>query len=330
MKERNKIYLQDCLQGMAEIDANSVDLVLCDPPYGTIKGIGDGRRNNDGATIKDCSWDTIIPTAEMFAQISRVLRPNGACVLFSQEPYTSHLRSFSPMPNIVFSYPMIWKKNTTGNALSAKLAPLSFFEDINVFRKCAYDAEGTHPLRGYARLVAEYIGKTPTQVQKDITAAGYERPTRAQHFLCFDGLQFGLCSAETYDILCDLYDLPNMPDFLTYEQARNIAKTHTTPPAVFNLPAGAQSVSNVLEFAKDINTFHPTQKPVALIAALIRMYSNKGDLVLDFCMGSGTTAAACIETGRDFIGFETQPEFYEKSLQRLRNLRRAPLLFDAE
>lgn len=315
---------------MAEMPANSVDLVVCDPPYGTIRGIGEGRKTNGGTTNKDCSWDTIIPTAEMFAQISRVLRPNGVCVLFSQEPYTSHLRTFSPMPNMAFCYPMIWKKYTTGNALNAKHAPLSFFEDINVFRKCAYDAEGTHPLRDYARRVAEYIGRTPTQVQNDIAAAGYEKPTRAQHFLCFDGLQFGLCSSQTYDILCELYGLENMPDFLTYEQAHQIRNTHTPPPAVFNLPNGALCVSNVLEFAKDLDTFHPTQKPVALIAALIRMYSNKGDLVLDFCMGSGTTAAACIETGRDFIGFETMPEFYEKSLQRLRNLRRAPLLFDAE
>ncbi len=66
---------------------------------------------------------------------------------------------------------------------------------------------------------------------------------------------------------------------------------------------------------------HPTQKPVALFEYLIKMYSNPGEVVLDPFMGSGTTAVAALKAGRSFVGFETQREYYDASLQRMRELR---------
>lgn len=63
---------------------------------------------------------------------------------------------------------------------------------------------------------------------------------------------------------------------------------------------------------------HPTQKPVALLEYLIKTYTNEGELILDNCMGSGTTAVACINTNRDFIGFELNQDFYELSIQRIK------------
>jgi site-specific DNA-methyltransferase (adenine-specific) len=71
-------------------------------------------------------------------------------------------------------------------------------------------------------------------------------------------------------------------------------------------------------FACETNT-HPTQKPVALFEYLIRTYTNEGETVLDNCMGSGTTAIACIRSGRQFIGFETDKQYYEASLKRIEN-----------
>lgn len=76
---------------------------------------------------------------------------------------------------------------------------------------------------------------------------------------------------------------------------------------------------DMLYFEMDKNTFHPTQKPVALFEYLIKTYTNEGEIVLDNCMGSGTTAIACINTNRQYIGFETNEEYYEKSIERIKN-----------
>ena len=73
--------------------------------------------------------------------------------------------------------------------------------------------------------------------------------------------------------------------------------------------------------------FHPTQKPVALIQYLIRTYTNEGDLVLDNCSGSGTTAIACIREKRNFIGFELNKEYYDKSCNRIKMELAQPVLF---
>jgi site-specific DNA-methyltransferase (adenine-specific) len=81
---------------------------------------------------------------------------------------------------------------------------------------------------------------------------------------------------------------------------------------------------SVLKVASESRPIHPTQKPVALFEYLIRTYTNPGDLVLDSCMGSGTTAIACLNTGRDFIGFELDREFFRLAKQRIER-RRAEL-----
>ena len=73
-----------------------------------------------------------------------------------------------------------------------------------------------------------------------------------------------------------------------------------------------------IEREHDVNKqFHPTQKPVDLLRYLIRTYSNEGDTILDNCMGSGTTAVACIKEKRHFIGFELNKEYYDKACQRI-------------
>ena len=97
--------------------------------------------------------------------------------------------------------------------------------------------------------------------------------------------------------------------------------------STFNIPDGASCVSNVLECSKDQDAFHPTQKPLALIEYLIRVFSNPGDTVLDTCMGSATTAVAAIRTGRNWIGYEMNPEFYKKALARIEATLATPTLF---
>ena len=128
-----ELWHGDCLELMKNIPDGSVDLVLTDPPYGTIKGIEKSRASKD-CGYRACDWDDVIPTDKMFAELSRVLRPNGKAILFAQEPYTSTLVK-SAIPSLPFLYRAVWYKNTAGNILGAKSAMVNRFEDICIFSK---------------------------------------------------------------------------------------------------------------------------------------------------------------------------------------------------
>ena len=92
-------------------------------------------------------------------------------------------------------------------------------------------------------------------------------------------------------------------------------------------PTNLIKFSSVTGECNNLNRLHPTQKPVALIADLIRTYSNEGDTILDNCMGSGTTAIACIKEKRNFIGFELNKEYYDKACNRIKMELAQPTLF---
>lgn len=116
MLEINKIYLGDCLEVMKEIDTGSIDLIVCDPPY----------------QITKCSWDTIIPFEPLWVQYKRILKENGAVILFAQQPFTSKL----VMSNLSwFKYSLVYQKSTAANFFQAKIQPLRNHEDILMFYK---------------------------------------------------------------------------------------------------------------------------------------------------------------------------------------------------
>jgi len=109
-----KIKLGDCIEWMKKLPAGSVDLILTDPPYGTTA----------------CKWDVVIPFEPMWAEIWRVLKPNGACVLFGSEPFSSALR----MSQIkYFKYDWIWKKEKGVDVLNANRKPLYCHEVVSTF-----------------------------------------------------------------------------------------------------------------------------------------------------------------------------------------------------
>ena len=314
MIELDTIYNMDCLEGMKQIPDGTIDAVICDLPYGTMKGIV----NAPGWGNCSCEWDTIIPTDKLFAEYERVVRRGGAIVLFSQEPYTSHLRTFHAK-NINFCYPMIWRKDSAGNALMSYTAPVSVFEDINVFTKAnpLHDYDCAHPLRQYFAKVMDFCGtKSCKQINERL---GHRH---AEHTFYINSSQFALCTAETYQELIDVFHIDNMDGYRTYEDLKAedstfiIKKEHER---VFNLPEGQSQLLNVLDFKKDPReALHPTQKPVALIRRLVLTYTNEGDTVLDNCMGSGTTAIACIKERRHFIGFELSKEYFDKAQRRIK------------
>ena len=296
-----ELWHGDCLELMKNVPDGSVDLVLTDPPYGTMKGIDDKH-----------DWDVVIPTDKMFAELSRVLRPNGKAILFAQEPYTSTLVK-SAIPSLPFLYRAMWYKNTAGNILGAKSAMVNRFEDICIFSKIVREETETHPLRPIFEKELKKSGKTKREA---IALLG----STASHYFT-SGIQFRLPTEENFKLLKE-----NGFISIDFEYCRKIndeflqqrySKIKEETPSIFNLWQGGKSKSNVLEYKKDNDGYHPTQKPVALLEDLIQTYSNAGNTVLDFTMGSGSTGVACVNTNRNFIGIELDEGYFNIAKERI-------------
>lgn len=302
---QNTIILGDCLQVMKDIPDGSIDLIVTDPPYGNMKGA-----DLDGWANQTTSWDNALDPKDIYGQSDRILRENGALVLFSQEPYTSRLIT-QAHNNLPFSYRMIWLKDHFANALVAKKAPVSYFEDILVFFK-KYDTLNINPLRNYAEKVMRYIGKGLKEINKEL---GHRK---AEHFFYTKTTQFGICTEETYNELIAVFGIDKMEGYKNYEEIKEIDR-NSRQVRVFNLPSNARFKSNVLKHKKDYSKMHPTQKPVKLIEDLILTYSNPSDTVLDFTIGSGTTAIAALNTGRFFIGIEKDETYHAIATQRVKD-----------
>lgn len=292
----------DCLDLMKQIPDGSIDMILCDLPYGTMNGAG-----LDGWKKQKTEWDVRLDTKVLFDQYERILRESGIAVLFSKEPYTSELRCQN-VTNFEFAYPLVWKKDHFANALIAKKAPVSYFEDLSVFYK-KYDRQLLNPLRQYFYRVLQFIGfSSCKEVNKQL---GHRK---AEHCFYIDTTQFALCTEKTYQDLIDKFHINMMEGFKTFDECKKVAERYNR---TFNLPEGQKFVGNVLEFKKDYQGLHPTQKPVSLLEHLVKTYTKEGDLVLDNCMGSGSTGVACINTGRRFIGMELDPGYFEIAQKRI-------------
>ena len=241
------LYKGDCLEEMKKIPDGSVDLVLADPPYGTTA----------------CKWDTVIPFEPLWVQYKRIIKTNGAIVLFGSEPFSSALR----MSNIKqYKYDWIWEKSKVGNIFNCKNAPQKNFENIIVF------SEGT--------IANGSIRKMPYFPQ-DLIKVDIKRSNTAKS---------------------------------------SIKGTINERPSRLNSSSYKQSFTNyprqILRFNNQ-QGFHPTQKPVALLEYLIKTYTQEGEMVLDFCMGSGSTGVAAKNLNRKFIGIEKDVGYFEIAKQRL-------------
>lgn len=303
--EAGRLIRGDCRSQAENIEPGSADLVLTDPPYGTVKGVG-----IDGWDAGTTDWDDALPPSELIRLSRYVLRKNGKAAIFAQEPYTSELIS-ADVSDVPFSYRMIWKKRVHANALFSKSAPLKYHEDIAVFTK-EYDTNETHPLRSYFAEVFEYISESKAEIIRRI---GQE----ADHTFRHDSTQFALCTRETYQKLKQAYGIDEMDGFRPYDSLQKEDGDN-----VFNLPPGEKYKTDVLEYAKPHTGDHPTQKPVALLEDLIRTFTHEGDLVVDFTAGSGSTAVAAQDTGRRFIGIEKDPEHFETAVRRLKGAEPRP------
>ena len=130
MIELNRIYNEDCLEGMKRIPDASVDCIICDLPYGTT----------------DCLWDSVIPLDNLWEQYKRIVKENGAIILFAQQPFTSIL----VCSNIkMYRHSYAWLKDKCGNFIASRYQPGKYVEDVVVFsqggfthnarQKCTYN-----------------------------------------------------------------------------------------------------------------------------------------------------------------------------------------------
>ena len=256
MIELDKIYNEDCLQGMKRIPDGSVDAVICDLPFGTTA----------------CKWDNIIPFEPLWEQYHRVCKPNAAVVLFAGEPFTS----FLIMSNLKeYRQKLTWAKTRPTNVMNAKKQFMNWTEDICIFY----------------RSLPTYNPQMRTDGQ-------------------FTGSKVQHCH----------HDRSNGTLGQTGEKAGYVHEGN----------GGLFYPKSVLEFSNVHNggtAVHPTQKPVDLIAYLIRTYSNPGDTILDNTIGSGTTAVAALREKRHFIGFELNRDYYDIALRRIKLEQQQQTLF---
>jgi site-specific DNA-methyltransferase (adenine-specific) len=308
-----QLYNGDCLELMKNIPDGSVDLVLCDPPYGTMKGANlDGW---SGGTKTD--WDIKLPTEEMFFNISRVLRKNGKCVLFSQEPYTSEIIT-RVIPQMLFCYRGVWVKDNLANPLMAKKAMVNYYEDFCVFTNKETNG-GLHKLTSkITDLVMEIGFDNFAEIMmgegryKNLSSAKIATHKKI-HLDGWNDYDSNPFDEKMYRYLQTQIEMPYTFD----EYFSIVAEYKENTKSIFNLWQGGKSKANVLEYAKDNDGYHPTQKPVKLLEDLIQTYSNEGNTVLDFTMGSGSTGVACVNTNRNFIGIELDKGYFDIAEKRI-------------
>jgi len=329
-EEWPRLMQGDCLERMKEIESGSVDLIVCDLPYGTVKGIADSDSIQHGMKGKT-EWDSVIDTSSIMLEADRILRKNGKMCLFAQQPFTTELIN-KAIPNLPFCYSVIWEKDHFANALTAKKAMLNYYEDILVFSKSSeaippHDFDGKHPLRAYFEIVMNFIGLNLKQINSKL---GHRR---AEHTFYINSTQYGLCTEKTYLELISVFGIDMMDGFKCFELLKSIneefkkgmesdrlkhLELHNKKyPSTFNLWGGGKFKSNILKYKKDYNGLHPTQKPVLLLEDLIKTFSDNGDLVVDMTMGSGSTGVACKNINRKFIGIELDEGYFKIAQDRI-------------
>jgi len=304
----------DCLIESDKIESGSVDLILTDLPYGTVKDL-----------YKNTSWDVVIDTDRIMNIANRILRKNGKMILFCQEPFTSELKN-KAIPNIPFNQRLIWEKDSSGNMLFAKKAPVNYYEDIILFSKM-HDTEDLHPLRNYlkeCKIKSEMTNKEFNYLFSDYTnKKGNRNRSVLEHY--WAAAQFHLPTEEIYkNILQPTGYFPT-----PYKDLKEIDdKFKAGFASTFNLWEGKKYKSNILKYKKDYTGHHPTQKPILLLEDLIKTFSNENDLVVDLTMGSGSTGVACKNTNRNFIGIEKDDKYFNIAVKRIKGTEPNPSNFE--
>lgn len=248
----NQIIHGDCLEEMKRIPDKSLDMILCDLPYG----------------LTNCHWDTVIPFEPLWEQYKRFVKPSSAIVLTASQLFTSQL----VMSNLKwFKYEWIWEKNTLSGFLNTYKQPLRNHESVLVF----YEKQPTYN--------PQFEDHAQTTHDRGATII---KRTKNGSQNCYSGHR-------------------EVDGTVEFERGR--------------FPSTLQRLKTPKRqgFAR----LHPTQKPVDLFEYLIKTYTNEGDLVLDNCCGSGTTAVACKNLNRNYICIEKEKEYFDIACDRINQPR---------
>jgi site-specific DNA-methyltransferase (adenine-specific) len=327
--ENNKIIQGDCLEVNDIIKSGSVDLIICDLPYGIM------QPNHNGICYKkmykdNLKWDYAIEPKLIYNIAKRILRKNGKMVLFGQEPYVSKLITNST-PSVPYSFKMIWKKDTFGSHLKCNIAPLGYFEEILVFNKPSpkLDFNKMNPLREIMLKYVEKYGKNyiiNLFIEEGRYTSNESARVHASYKFGFgNGCRIDLMTESLFNYLRDFIKFNH-----TYQELSLIynayhekekEKLNLKYPSTFNLWEGKKFKSNILEYKKDYEGLHPTQKPIALIEDLVRTFSNENDLVVDLTAGSGTVGVACEKANRNYILIEKEPKYVDIARKRIQEFK---------
>jgi site-specific DNA-methyltransferase (adenine-specific) len=236
--DKTSLIHGDCLEEMKKIPDASIDMILCDLPYGVTKN----------------SWDVVIPFDKLWKEYKRIIKNNGAILLFGSQPFTS-LMITSNLD--MFRYSLVWEKNKFSDFLNAKRKPMKTNEDIAVF----YKKQPTYnPQYWYSTPYTRW--NTQSAVDKQTNYGNHKE---------------------------------------------NVAESKD----------GKRLPTTVLKFDRIERPQHPTQKPVELLEWLIKTYTNENEIVLDNCMGVGSTGVACKNTKRKFVGIELEKKYFDIAVSRI-------------
>lgn len=325
--EKDTIAHADAFEYLAALPDASVDVILTDPPYYRIVNEG---WDNQWETLADfLAW-----VRRLAAEFCRVLRAHGALYWFCDDKVGAYCQTvLDERLSLINS--LVWEKPSTLSCLSINSGLRSFaicterilfyeqksisgcpatgLEAIHSLKDCfasikAYmraeraammEARGWTTLRQFEQWVNE-VTQTSSKVSRHCWAdSQYELPTEAQY--C--ALQSGGFFRREYEDLRREYETLRRP-WNNDKRAREVLTFNTAPPPLI----------------------HPTQKPVGLLAYLLQRSTRPGFTVLDPFAGSGSTAAACYELGLTFLGCERDDTYHAAAAERLRALRRQPLL----
>ena len=306
MNENINIFNNDCLEEMKNIEDKSIDLIFTDLPYGET----------------NCSWDSCLDLDLMWKQFKRI-RKDTTPIIFTCS--TKFGYSLIESNKKEFRYDMIWIKGDTGYCcekcnyekkpkisktgfLNSKRLPLKSHEMIYIFyKKCPSETYGNNIKKYHKHKFLENDNKRPTDTYKNnsdlygkIDRPDFKRKNNESMYN--PPLPNSILKEDNKDY-DTLYGNINIPK---HKEDKKNDRSRWNPP----LP------NSILEISSQKGK-HSTQKPTQLSDFFIKYYSNENDIVLDCCMGSGSTGISCKNLNRRFIGIEKNEEIFNIAKDRL-------------
>jgi len=331
----------DCLEHMKHLDAESVDLIFCDLPYGQT----------------GCQWDCKIDHGKFWDQIMRIKKTNTPIFMTTTTKFGIELIQSAPK-KCPFRYDLVWVKSAPCGFLSAKKMPMRKHEMVYVFyEKLPYYDLSSHKHKFQKKATASQNGPTygggGKEPDAEVIKTTYDPPLPVSVVKYDQTYETDLYGGVKRDDRKNkiVYDPPLPVSIIkdtkhgtnTYDTEKRKKPITREPPNKYDPPLPVSVVkedkhtlygdieekgiphtttydpplpTTMLEI-KSTRGKHSTEKPVALMEWILKYYSKEGDVVLDPTMGSGSTGVACKNMNRNFIGIEMDPEIFEVAIGRI-------------